>query len=67
MKTTFKSSALLAAVMLFTAISSFAQSMRTCCRVPSTTEFAMLGKNESFKTAHLSPLPFHFVPAKGKL
>ena len=27
----------------------------------------MLGKDESFKAAHLSPLPFHFVPARGKL
>lgn len=67
MKTIFKSVLLFTVSILLLYQFSFAQSSHSCCQVPSTTEFAMLGKNESFKTSHLSPLPFHFVPAIGKM
>ncbi|MFI5219122.1 MAG: dienelactone hydrolase family protein [Bacteroidia bacterium] len=46
---------------------SNAQSNRSCCVKPATTEFAMLGKEESFKDAHLSPVPFNYVPHGGKM
>lgn len=44
-----------------------AQSKHSCCSKTATVEFAMLGKNESFKSSHLSPLPFNYVPHEGKM
>lgn len=67
MKIIFKSALLITAASLFLVNTSFAQSTHSCCQGTSTTKFAMLGKNESFKSSHLSPLPFHFVPSKGKM
>ncbi|MBK5283981.1 MAG: dienelactone hydrolase family protein, partial [Bacteroidia bacterium] len=67
MKTFLKSTLLTAVSTIFLNHFSIAQSKHSCCSTASTTEFAMLGKNESFRSSHLSPLPFHFVPVKGKL
>ena len=44
-----------------------AQSVHSCCVKPATAEFAMLGKEDGFKSAHLSPLPFNYVPHGGKI
>jgi len=38
---------------------------KSCCSAIATTEFAMLGSDEKFQTAHLSPEPFNFVASKG--
>ena len=45
---------------------SIAQTKHSCCSIPSTQEFAMLGKDKSFAASHLSPLPFEYVSEKGK-
>ncbi|HKR04856.1 MAG TPA: dienelactone hydrolase family protein [Bacteroidia bacterium] len=39
----------------------------SCCSKNSTVAFAMLSNDESFKASHLSPLPFHFEAAKGRM
>jgi carboxymethylenebutenolidase len=50
-----------------TVMNSFAQSSHSCCAMPSTAMFAMLGNDESFKASHLSPLPFHYVSPAGQM
>ncbi len=44
-----------------------AQSTHSCCSMPSTQEFAMLGKNKKFSASHLPPLPFAYDSPKGKM
>ncbi len=44
-----------------------AQQQHSCCSKPSTTAFAMLGADPSFKASHEAPLPFHFIPSSGKM
>ncbi|MCX6142037.1 MAG: dienelactone hydrolase family protein [Ignavibacteriales bacterium] len=44
----------------------FAQAGKSCCSLTSTAEFAMLASDEKFRSAHLEPLPFIFVPENGK-
>lgn len=39
----------------------------SCCAKNSTTAFASLGTDKSFVASHLAPLPFSFVPDKGKM
>lgn len=61
---------LLAVCIIITALSfqkAAAQSVHACCSKSVTAEFAMLGKDESFKASHLSPVPFNFVPREGKM
>lgn len=57
--------------LLLSAISMFLLTTtswsQSCCLKSATADFAMLGKNESFRSEHLAPLPFHFVPAAGKM
>jgi carboxymethylenebutenolidase len=43
---------------------TFAQ-VKSCCSTNATADFAMLGKDAGFQSAHLSPEPFNFTPAKG--
>ena len=54
-------------LILFTAsIKLFAQS-KSCCSMSATGEFAMLGKNASFQSAHLAPEFINFTPSKGEM
>jgi carboxymethylenebutenolidase len=38
---------------------------KSCCSLKSANDFAMLGNDPSFLAAHLPPVNFHFVAAKG--
>ena len=38
---------------------------KSCCSTHATQDFAMLGSDAGFQSAHLTPLPFTFVAAKG--
>jgi carboxymethylenebutenolidase len=69
MKTFSKKSTLVPVLLFIMTVSVSAQSIviSCCSKKTSTADFAMLGKNESFKASHLSPLPFHFEPAKGNM
>ena len=56
-------------VLIFIAlnqIKSNAQS-HSCCAPSSTQQFAMLASEKNFGDAHLSPLPFHYIPVNGKM
>jgi len=44
-----------------------AASQSACCTKSVTSDFAMLGKDEAFNASHPAPLPFHFIPAAGKM
>src|SRR5436190_10223371 len=67
MKTTAVSSFALLILLSACLIRVSAQSVHSCCGKPVTAEFVMLGTDASFKASHLAPLPFHFVPVKGKM
>jgi carboxymethylenebutenolidase len=61
-------SAFVFALLFMIMISAYAQNTTmSCCSKSSTVAFAMLSNDESFKASHLSPLPFHFNPAKGRM
>jgi len=53
-------------LMAITPGRSLSQSLN-CCVKSATAEFALLGADEKFQSEHLAPLPFNFVPAKGKM
>ncbi|MEP7169107.1 MAG: dienelactone hydrolase family protein, partial [Bacteroidota bacterium] len=67
MKPSFNKSILVLALLSVTMIRAYAQTTYSCCSKTSTVAFAMLSSDESFKASHLSPLPFHFVPDKGRM
>lgn len=67
MKPSSNKSILVLALLSITMIRASAQTTYSCCSKTSTAAFAMLSNDESFKASHLSPLPFHFVPAKGRM
>ena len=50
-----------------TPIAATAQTSKPCCKMSATTEFAMLGKADQFKSTHLSPAPLVFTPESGKM
>lgn len=50
-----------------TGLQLFAQTQHSCCSMPATQEFAMLGKDKSFGASHLAPLPFTYESPKGKM
>jgi carboxymethylenebutenolidase len=52
--------------LLFVPLTLFAQAGKSCCAPTSTAEFAMLASDDKFRSAHLDPLPFRFVPESGK-
>ena len=56
-------------LLILTCVSTiaFAQKNQSCCSLTSTEKFAMLASNERFASAHADPLPFTFIPAKGKM
>ncbi len=39
---------------------------KSCCKSTATGEFAMLGSDAAFQSAHLAPEPINFVPIKGE-
>lgn len=39
----------------------------SCCAPSGTQQFAMLGHDDKFIAAHLSPQPINFIPAKGTM
>ena len=53
-------------LVLLLPLSLLAQASKSCCDVSSTFSFAMLASDEKFRSAHLEPIPFNFVPDKGK-
>jgi carboxymethylenebutenolidase len=54
------------AFALFLPLTLLAQAGKSCCAPTSTAEFAMLASDEKFRSAHLEPIPFSFVPENGK-
>lgn len=63
-----KTATILSFVLLISsAYRTVAQSAMSCCSRNATSTFAMLGADESFRAQHLSPLPFHYTPAKGSM
>ena len=67
MKLYSKKPILILALLSLTMIRIEAQNTYSCCSKTSSAAFAMLSNDESFKASHLSPLPFHFEPAKGSM
>ncbi|MDQ3050517.1 MAG: dienelactone hydrolase family protein [Bacteroidota bacterium] len=55
-----------AALSLLFLSGSLQAQTKTCCKSTSTGEFAMLGSDVAFQSAHLAPVPFNFVPIKGE-
>jgi carboxymethylenebutenolidase len=56
---------ILLALVIFQ-IGAIAQ-QKTCCSMHATNEFAMLGSNAQFQTAHLPPKPINFQAKKGAM
>jgi carboxymethylenebutenolidase len=67
MKTNLKYSLCIVMMMSLFVFAAKAQSKMSCCAMPSSVEFAMLSKDASFVASHADPLPFRFIPAKGKM
>src|SRR3954469_3273879 len=64
-----KTSVISSTVVLVTLLinQASAQSAMSCCTRSATSTFAMLGADPAFRSEHLAPLPFHFVPAHGAM
>ncbi len=50
---------------LFSPLTLLAQSGKSCCDVTLTASFAMLASDAAFRSSHLEPIPFIFVPEHG--
>lgn len=59
----------LAIVLVISLMGTYEAQSQTmsCCSSNSTQQFAMLGSDASFLSAHLAPLPFHYQPVNGKM
>ena len=57
----------MALVMILTGAYVAQSQTMSCCSSNATQQFAMLGNDAGFLAAHLSPLPFHYVPVNGKM
>ena len=51
---------------LFLPLTLMAQAGKSCCAPTSTAEFAMLASDDKFRSAHLEPIPFSYIPENGK-
>ena len=60
-----KNSFLITLVLTIFCFNMLSAQQKSCCTSGATNEFAMLGSDAAFKSAHLSPEPFHFVASKG--
>ena len=67
MKTIIKNSWGIVLMISFFAFTAKAQNKMSCCAMPSSAQFAMLSKDVSFVASHTAPLPFRFIPSKGKM
>jgi len=54
-------------VFMLISIGNISAQIKSCCNTHSLDQFAMLGADADFQAAHMDPLPFNFVPAKGKM
>jgi len=57
-------SLLLLSTLLLFSVTLSAQT-KSCCSTNATSDFAMLGADVKFMSAHLSPEPINFTPTKG--
>lgn len=58
---------LLLIALVSISLCSIAQSNPSCCSMPATQQFAMLGKDKEFSSSHLAPIPFEYDSPNGKM
>jgi len=54
-------------IMVLIGINRAQSQTMSCCSSNTSQQFAMLGNDPSFLSAHLAPLSFHYVPVNGKM